>query len=426
MTITIKKRSQPGWLVWMMVFFPFMLGALNGLLGLPGAVRYIMDVAWVFLLIYLYRATKLRWTDGSGKLVIWIVLFLMYTFVLYLGQFQSPLYYLWGLRNEFRFYFMFFSCVVFLNQSEARDYLRIWDILFWVNFAAALFQFFVLGVKQDFLGGIFGVGEGVNGYINIFMLTIVTKALALYLNRQENTRSCFLKCGAALIIAAMAELKFFFAEFLLVVLLALLFSNFTWRKLWILLGALASVILGVALLTEIFPGFSDFFSIQWFAENAFSDKGYTGYGDLNRLNAIPKINEVWLKNGWQRLLGLGLGNCDTSAFAFLNTPFFRRNGDMHYTWLSYAKIYLETGWIGLIFYFGFFVLVYHRVGKIQKTVHGEAACYCLLAKIMAIMCVIISVYNSSLRTEAGYMVYFVLAIPFIYGKCGKWEITREW
>lgn len=39
--------------------------------------------------------------------------------------------------------------------------------------------------------------------------------------------------------------------------------------------------------------------------------------------------------------------------------------------------------------------------------------YCQMGKIMAVMSVIMIFYNGALRTEAGYMMYFVLSLPFI-------------
>ena len=135
---------------------------------------------------------------------------------------------------------------------------------------------------------------------------------------------------------------------------------------------------------------------------------------MNRLNAIPMINELWLKSWGQRLFGLGLGNCDTSGFAFLNTPFFQRNGDLHYIWMSYAMIYLECGYVGLAFFWGFFVLLFFKLCRMEKKAEGGMISTCRIARILAILCIVISVYNGSLRMEAGYMVYFVLAIPFAY------------
>ena len=121
---------------------------------------------------------------------------------------------------------------------------------------------------------------------------------------------------------------------------------------------------------------------------------------------------------------MGLGNCDTSSFAIVNTPFFEQWGHMHYTWMSYAIMYLECGWVGLIFYFGFFVLVYLQIQKIEKRSEGIARTYCRISKIMAILCPLIAVYNSSLRAESAYMAYFVLAIPFVYARSGQTKGTQ--
>ena len=228
-----------------------------------------------------------------------------------------------------------------------------------------------------------------------------------------------LKCVAMLLVAALAELKFFFVEFILVLSLAVIFTKFTWRKILIILGGSAAVVAAASLLMTVFPEFEGFLSLERILEVTTSDKGYTSTGDLNRLNAISRINELWLKTPWQRLFGLGLGNCDTASFDFLNTPIYEAYGTMHYTWNSYAMMYLECGWIGLIFYFGFFVLVYLSIRRIEKRCAGVAKTYCRMGRILALMCMIIAIYNSSLRTEAGYMMYFALAVPFTMNKVQK-------
>ena len=228
----------------------------------------------------------------------------------------------------------------------------------------------------------------------------------------------------SLAIAAMAEIKFFFVEFILVVCLAVLITKFTWRKFWIMLGGLSAVALCAALLGVIFPQSDGFLSLDFFYKIATDNKGYTSSGDLNRLTAIPRINELWLTNWSQRIFGLGLGNCDTSSFAIVNTPFFEQWGHMHYTWMSYAIMYLECGWVGLIFYFGFFVLVYLQIQKIEKYSDVIVKSYCRVAKIMTVLCPLLAVYNSSLRFESAYMAYFVLAIPFAYARSGQTKGTQ--
>lgn len=406
--LTIKKTSQIDILLWLILVMPFLFALLNEVLGLPWSIRYIIDIAWSLLLVYMLLSGR----RGNQILGGWVWLFLIYTLFAYLPQWQSPLYYLWGLRNNFRFYAGFFAFAAFLKPEDVKDYWKLLDKLFWVDVVVSICQFQFMGIDGDRLGGLFSTETGGNGYTNIFFLIIVTKAIIFYLEKREKLGKCLAKCGAALAVAAMAELKFFFVEFLLVIALAVLVTSFSWRKLAVTMGGLAGIALCSVLLTNLFPYWSGWFSLEWFLEAASSDRGYTSSGDLNRLNAIAQINELWLNDGWQQLFGLGLGNCDTASYAILNTPFFEAYGNMHYTWISYAMMYLETGWIGLVFYWGFFVLVYFRVRRIERKSDAEIRTYCRIARIMAVLCVGISIYNSSLRTEAGYMAYFVLAVPF--------------
>lgn len=416
LTIRIKKRSQTGWLCWLIIVLPFFFGTINDLLGLPWGIRYILDVAWfaLLLLMFVHRG-RLEWRNTRG-LITWTILFLVYTALAYFPQFQSVLYYLWGVRNNFRFYGAFFAFAIFLSAQDVEDYFKLFDKLFWINLVVSLVQFFAFEKKGDNLGGLFGVESGANGYTNIFFCIILTKSVVLCLSKKEKVSACVWKFVAAMVVAALAELKFFFIEAIMIIVLAVLVTNFSWRKVLIMVGGLAGIFAGAMLLVQIFPNFAGFFSWEWMLENAISNKGYTSTGDMNRLNAITVINERFLKNSWEQLFGFGMGNCETSAFSFLNTPFYEGYSWLHYSWISYAMMYLECGWIGLVFYFGFFVLVYIRVHKIEENCSADMRAYCRIARIMVILCVVIAVYNSSLRTEAAYMAYFVLAVPFVLKK----------
>lgn len=406
--LTIKKRSQTDLLTMVLLLFPFLFALLIETIGLPWSIRYLMDVIWCLLLVYMVLSGR----RGDQPLGIWVWMFGVYTLLTYLPQWQSPLYYLWGMRNNFRFFAAFFAFVAFLKAEDVKAYWKLFDKLFWVNMLVSLYQFLALGISGDRLGGLFSTEAGGNGYTNIFLLIMITKSVIFCLEKKENLISCLAKCGASLVVAAMAEMKFFYVEFVLVIAMALLFTSFSWRKLIVILGGAIGISVCLTIMGSIFSESVGWFTVSRILEITTSERGYTSSGDLNRLNAIPQINELWLKNGWQRTFGLGLGNCDTSSFAALNTPFFESYGRMHYNWFAYVMIYLETGWIGLIFYWGFFVLAYFRIWTIERRSDAIARSYCRIARIMAVLCVAISIYNTSLRTEAGYMAYFVLAAPF--------------
>lgn len=413
--IKYKKRSQNERLVEFILFFPFLFAIFEQLFHIPNLERYLIDICWLLLFFKMFLSKNYNIGNQSKILKKWIICFLVFTAVIYLFQYQSILYYIWGVRNNFRFYIFFFGCIAYLKIKNIDSYLELFDKIFYINFIICLFQYFILGIRQDFLGGIFGVEVGCNGYLNIFQVIIISKSIIYYLNKKETLVKCITKCSMALVISAFAELKFFFVEFIIIVILAILLTRFTWRKIVIIISTIVGVSLGISLLTHIFPNFKEVMSIQGLLESASSDKGYTASGDMNRLTSITISNKLFLKTYIMRIFGLGLGNCDHSTFDFLSTPFYKAYNLLHYDWLSTAYIYLEMGIIGLIFFFGFFIIIYLVIATRIKE-NSTNIKYVQLAQIIAVMCIIIAIYNSTLRTEAAYMLYFILAIPFLNNK----------
>lgn len=425
MKIILRKKSQTSYLLALLGLLPCFFSFFIDFLGLPYMIHYLMDLLWLLLLIYIFLGRQQIKQTGARNIAVLVIFYLVYTSAISVIQFQSAFYYLWGVRNVFRLYVTFFSVAVFLKKKDADGLFCIFDVLFWINVAVSLVQFFVLDFAGDYLGGIFGTEKGANGYTTVFHTIIITRDVLLYLEKKEKIGVLAIKVIAALLIAALAEIKFFFVLFALILALASLFTNFTWRKLWVLWGGVALVVIGAAVLALVFPSSDGFLSLEYFLTAATSSKGYTSAGDLNRLNAIPVINELWLQNGWQQTFGLGLGNCDYAGFDFLITPFYKDYGHMHYSWFTYAFVYLETGWVGLVCYYGFFALVFLGAWKIERYSEGTPKTYCRMSRVLAFCCMIISLYNSSMRTEAGYMMYFALAVPFALNRETKTRMLKN-
>ena len=75
LTLKIKRRSQPGWLCWLLIVLPFLCGTL----GFPGSLRYTMDAVWFALLVVMlvYRKS-IAWRNLSG-LILWVTGFLLFS-----------------------------------------------------------------------------------------------------------------------------------------------------------------------------------------------------------------------------------------------------------------------------------------------------------------------------------------------------------
>lgn len=412
MKIRFRKKSQGEWLVLFVLSMPFLFFVLMGIIGLPSMVKYLVDLGWLALLVLLLRYGMRSRMKQVRKLLGLIIVFWIYTLIGYILNYQSALYYLWGLRNNMRFFVFFFACVVFLREKSVWDYLRLFDVIFWINLVLALYQHFVLGYRQDYLGGVFGTEVGCNGYLNIFMIIVIAKSLLCYLSKEEKFTDFAMKFLSSVIIAALAELKVFFVEIILIFALAILLTRRTNRKIRIILLIVVGIIVGVQIITVLFPNFSGWFSVSSILDNLTDKRGYNGKGSVNRLTAIPIVMKKFLPSLGKKLFGLGLGNCDYAAYSFLQTPFYRANGGLRYQWFSSSMLVLETGIVGLVMYILFFARIYVAVSKREKTGNADPK-LCQLAKIMVVMAFLMLIYNSSLRTEAAFMMYFVLALPFV-------------
>ena len=406
--LKIKKRSINEWMVLCISLWPFLMNMLLMIPGIPGIIKYIADGILLIFALLTFLGKKVAIRRSIFPFVLIVGLFFVYTLLTYLVQYQSAFYYLWGFRNNFRGYLAFFIYLELSKEQDVHSWYRILDILFWINLVVSLIQFFFLGVRQDYLGGVFGIEGGTNGYTQIFMCIVIAKSMLCYQEKKESGKSCLTKCVASLLVAAMAELKFYFVLFVLLLIMTGLLTRFSWRKILVYIGSGIAIIICVSLLEGWF-GFKGFLSIKEIWRLA-SKPNYASARDLNRLSAISTLSKTIVTHPLERLFGLGLGNCDTSSFAIFNTPFYRQYSYLHYTWFTAPMIFLETGYIGLMIYLLFFVITFKLA---QKRMDKDNLLLCKMAMIMSVLGIIFSFYNSTLRIEAAYMIYYVLAAPFI-------------
>ena len=81
-------------------------------------------------------------------------------------------------------------------------------------------------------------------------------------------------------------------------------------------------------------------------------------------------------------------------------------------------LFLETGYVGMSIYFLFLLSCGWCAYKQYKKREGNKIDN-QLAMLIAALCLPMVFYNASLRTETAYMIYMVLAIPFIHSKSEK-------
>jgi len=409
--LKIRKRPVQDWLVMVFFFLPFMLAFATEILRLPSFIKYLMDILLVALTAVLVIRKRFVITAKLRPLAIMLSFFLVYALIGYLFNFQSPFYLIWGLRNTFRFYLAFFVFTMYLCEEDGHNWLGFLDVIFWIDIVVAAFQFFVIKTHQDLLGGIFGVSSNSNGYTLVFFCIVVGKSLLSAFNGTEKYRYCLLKCLAALLVAAMAEIKFFYVAFAIILLIAAVLTEFSKKKILVIISLVLALVIASSLLSFWYSEFEGFFSLKTLWESATKDN-YSSQKDLNRLSAVSTLMNKYITDPIDRLFGLGIGNCDMSEIAIFNSSFYQSYGFLHYYWFAFAMVFLEMGFVGLGLYFGFFIACIIACGVYMKRKTANRF-FCQLAILVSVMCIVISFYSAALRVEAGYMAYFVLALPFI-------------
>lgn len=418
----IKKRSLQEWMALLVFVLPFTFGLLTELLKIPEIVRFSLEFLLLCLCVLCIRNRYIFIDKNIKPLVYIVVTYVLYTLIAYLFNFQSIFYYIWGCRSTFVYYIAFFSFIAYISEEDANNCLKFLDVVFWINFVVSLIQFYAYGIRQDYLGGIFGVGGSTNAYTLAFLCIIVSKSLLSAFNGEEKVLPCVLKCIAALVVAAMAEMKFFYVAFIVILILASILTKFSVRKLWLIILSIIGIFIGSLFLTSLF-GFEGFLSWENLVEFA-TKENYSSTRDLNRFSAIFTLSKTILTQGSQRWFGMGLGNCDTSDVELFHSIFHQTHSYLHYEWFASVMVFLETGIVGLVIFLSFFVACFVFSYKQFKN-NNTNKLFNQLAMIMAILCVIISFYNSALRIYSAYMIYFVLALPYITAKGRRASLSEK-
>lgn len=400
------------------VFYIFFLRFFVDILRFPSAISYGIDLINLIITGYLLfsKAGKKRiLRAGLASVVLSVVLLMVYTISDGIVNFVKPQLMFWAFRNTMRYYPFFFSIITFWDEKTMESMIRFLMKLQYPNFLIVLFQFFVLKSHQDNIGGIFGCISGCNGALNIYLCIVTALSVEKYLHKEIKLVSVLCTMGIFLTCSVLAELKVGFVELPMIIVLAILFNRPSFRTVVTTLAVLLMIPLGVSTIIVIFPQWAvSFMSLDAFFGIGSQTSG--GY-DISRLNAFSEINDLFFKNDFlQNALGLGFGNCEYSAISFFSSSFHKRYGWLHYRWFTHQMLFLECGYLGILFYAAFFVTLFLWFMR-QKKEFGDNNGWGSFGQIMIAICALNFIYNYTLRTDEGYMLYLALAFPCLYYRC---------
>lgn len=411
--IIIFCLKKPVRLIYFQIIYSLFIKFLISDIGVPNIANYVTDLINILLLFFAVR----KYIMDKPKLnirniAIVVILMLIVSVFSFILNFSKITLYVWALRNLYRFFAFMFSCIVLLKKEDLKTIFKIFEIVFWLNVILCTYQKFILNLFQDFIAGFFGTISGGNAAMNMLMIIVFSEKAIKFVNKDCSLHNFIFYMTATAYIAAISELKVYYIEMLIIILISVLISRKNIRTFIISIVSVLILILTINILYTLYPGFRNFFNMEEILDYS-SNGGYSNENDLNRFTAIQTLRDKYMEKN-QMFLGIGTGNAEVSQFSAFCSNFYNQYYYLNYNWFSYAFIFLENGYIGLALYMLFFIVNIILMFKFMKK--SEQKEYYILGIILNIISLLLMVYNSSLRGDTAYIWFCALAFPYIYNK----------
>lgn len=316
---------------------------------------------------------------------------------------------LWSFRNFGRFLLFFTSCLVFLESKDYELLRRSFYVIGHICFLLCLYQFFVLKLRGDYIGGVFGTNHGVaNTWINVFIIVLFTFSITDWFSSGKGGLKFLIVVLESAVIAVVGELKFLFLEIIIIILLCFILFIKTYKRFYksLFVSFLGIIVLCITIpvLYKMFPMFRNFFTFDTLVKTA--TESYTGNGDLGRLTAIHDISEnIFDRDLFKILFGIGLGNGEYSGQqTFLQSEFYIKYQYTNYNWFTDAIIMVQNGLLGVFLYlFGLLYLLSIQIRYLNNSKNIDNSVYSSF--ILIVLCFFLFFYNLSLNCEIAYLMY---------------------
>jgi len=413
MNIRSALIITPKKIVGFILFWTIISDALVAELGMSSSIQYLNDFAWVILLLYIVKNKfwmRLKYQGFSGVLYA-IGAYVLICYLSAILNFVDPFLTIWASRNLIRFIVFFLSVVVFLEEDDISE---VFNKLFWIqiiSFIIALYQYYVLGLHMDTLGGIFGHGNG--AALNTFQAMILAYFLCGYLQKKQPAYKVATILITSLLIAALAEEKAYFVYLIVVVAGSVIINRPSFKTLIIVAAVLCAVPVGINILATV----NDSWNLEVLTNMTRAVQYLdTSYG-LSRTNPFPQIQSRFFNNSLLKdLFGIGFGaseNCD--AASIFTSEFYNRYAYLQYFDFTHQKKFLETGYLG----FGSFlmVIVMCIVTPLKCIIRNKDNDYRLKAfMIFGIVAILSCWFSGAMIYNDAYIIYFGLAAGLVVCK----------
>lgn len=288
------------------------------------------------------------------------------------------------------------------------DYKKLFNIFFYyqfVNLACTIYQYFVLGYYQDMNNGAFTGGSSQDFFCGILAIYYYSG----YIRKEEpfwKVVFVFLSCG---IIAILQEEKFILAEIALAIVYQAVIGKKNIKNIFIISASAILVPIVVSTMGEVN---GDYASESLSNSNNIWENLTTegaGYG-FPRFGSTFLISRFFSFSSTNDLFGLGCGACENTNLSWADTTFLDHYGYLNYFQYPIQLGFLQTGWLGIILYIGFFVSIVVYNFKCKKHAPLKYKSYFDVAIMISLICVSLIWYNQTLKWYYAIMPFLFLAM----------------
>ena len=323
----------------------------------------------------------------------------------------------YGIYKYFRGFAFFYCVLAFGDATSERQTYGLYFTVFWLNVILTVIEFFAFGIKQDLLGGIFGLVIGVNQYTNLFFVIISVYCIEKLVNHDTSKKEYKLIIAIIIMmlaISALAELKYFYAEFIILFICACLCLP---KRIKSLIG-IGLIIIGILvcynILIRMFPEFTDLTNeLKHGGLYRLMDlqRHYSTDFDIGRAVVFSYSNKYLVTKKINQWLGMGIGAVTSSSL--VNNQFWLQHKATHYDQFATSYLYIEQGMIGFILYCLIFLKLF--IIGIKSLLNELTRKYGTMLIMSVIGFIMIFVYNMALFSQLSFIAFGFLAI--IVNKC---------
>ena len=407
-------KNIPQKLIYFQIFYNCFIKFLITDFHLPSALNYVTDLITLALVYIIFTQHSSKITLGNNATIVFAgILLLIGTLSAIMSPNSSTPLYLWSFRNNFRLFVFFYCCCKILTPQDVKNLLEALLYFLYANIIVCMFEYFVKHIDYDFLGGLYGNGiRGGNGPLNSLLIVTIAYLIIEYINKNKSVWHLLFGVSGSLFVATVAELKFFYFEIMLLIVLICVFVTKNFRMAVFVSIITIVGIIGLYFYIKLYPNRANFFTVGFVKQYSLKET-YGTSSKMNRLNAISYINTYYFNGNLKKFLfGLGMGNGEMSSqFSFLTSSFYNKYGRiLRYDWFSQSFLFVEFGIVGLIVYTCSIIS-----SGLKSFKSREENSYMQTAFISAIFIVLTIFYNQSLRIESFcYTAAFLIAIPYIH------------